>query len=342
MQRAETLSWQVEQEECMNTISRLAIPAALWLAACCAGAAQAQTQHYPARPVHLVVGQAAGGGMDILARLLAQKMSEHLGQPVIVENKPGAAGIIGTDFVAKAVADGHTLLMAPIGNMVFTPILYPKLPYSPLKDFVPVSMVATFPLILVVSASRPVHTVQDLVAYMKANPDKSNYGGSGPAFQFATELFKIKTGTKAEFVQYRGTNEAIAAVIAGDLLMAMADAGPAAAPIAGGRLRALAVTAARRLASLPNVPTMAEIGMPDLEIQYWAGVFAPAGTPPAVIRKLEGELRRIVRLSDVSERMASIQVNPAGSTSAELAQILAADLARWSGVAKAADIKLNE
>jgi tripartite-type tricarboxylate transporter receptor subunit TctC len=319
---------------------RLMKSAMLILAACASGAALAQA--YPVKPVRIVVGQAAGGGMDILARLLAQKMTESLGQPVIVENKPGAAGIIGTDFVAKAPADGYTLLMAPIGNMVFTQILYRKLPYSPLRDFTPVSMVATFPLLLVVNASQPFRSVAELIAHMKANPAKSNYGGSGPAFQFATELFKIKTGTEAEFIQYKGTNEAISAIIAGDLLLALADTGPAAAPIAGGRLRALAVTSPRRLPSMPSVPTMAEAGLPDLEIEYWAGIFAPAGTPRAIVKKLEGELNRIVRLADVSARMAGIQVNPAGGTSEEFAETLAADLARCSAVAKTANIIAND
>lgn len=319
---------------------RLALLAGLSIAACFTSTAQAQA--YPVKPVRIIVGQAAGGGMDILARLLAQKMTENLGQPVIVENKPGAAGIIGTNFVAKATADGYTLLMAPIGNMVFTQILYRKLPYSPLGDFTPVSMVATFPLLLVVNATQPFRSVQDLIAYMRANPDKANYGGSGPAFQFATELFKIKTDTKAEFIQYKGTNESIAAIISGDLLLAMADTGPAAAAIAGGRVRALAVTSPRRLPSLPDVPTMAEVGLPDLEIQYWAGIFAPAGTPQPIVKQLEAEIKRIVKLADVNARMTGIRVTPAGSTSEEFAATLAADLARWSAVAKTANIKPND
>ena len=320
--------------------SGLALLAVLSIATTFPGTAKAQA--YPVKPVRIVVGQAAGGGMDILARLLAQKMSESLGQPVLVENKPGAAGIIGTDYVAKAPADGHTLLMAPIGNMVFTQILYRKLPYLPLRDFAPVSMVATFPLLLLVNASQPFQSVPELVAYMKANPAKANYGGSGPAFQFATELFKIKTGTTAEFIQYKGTNEAIAAILSGDLLLAMADTGPAAAPLAGGRLRALAVTSARRLPSLPHVPTMAEVGLPDLEIEYWAGIFAPAETPRPIVKKLEAEINRIVKLADVSARMSGIHVNPAASTAEEFARTLAADLARWSAVAKAAGIKAND
>jgi len=307
-----------------------------------ATAIAAQAQAWPVKPVHIVVAQAAGGGTDVLARLVAQKMGESLGQAVIVENKTGAGGVIGTNFVAKAAPDGYTLLMAPTGNMVFAPILYPKLPYAPLQSFVPVSMVATFPLVLVVNASKPFLTAQELIAYMKSNPEKANYGGSGPAFQFAMELFKLQTGTKAQFIQYKGTNEVISAMIAGDLLLSLLDTGPMAAQIAAGRLRALAVTSPQRLASLPNVPTMAEIGMPDLEIQYWAGIFAPAGTPPAVVKRLEGEIQRIVRLPDVAERMTSIQVHPAGSSAEEFATLLASELNRWSAVAKAADIKPNE
>ena len=321
----------------MNIILRVLLLATAY---CAFNTAQAQT--YPSKPVRIIVAQAAGGGMDTLARLLAQEMTASLGQAVIVENKPGAAGIIGTNFVAKAPADGHTLLMAPIGNMVFTQILYNKLPYSPLRDFTPVSLVGNFPLLLVVNAKQPLMSVQELVAYMRANPAKANYGGSGPAFQFATELFKIKTDTKAEFIQYKSTNEAISAVVSGDLLLALADTGPATALLADGRLRALAVTSPHRLSSLPNVPTMAEAGVPDMEIQYWAGIFAPTGTPAAIVKKLEAEINRVVKLAEVRDRMAGIRVNPVGSTSEEFSKTLADDLVRWSALAKAAHIKAED
>ena len=314
--------------------------AVLAMIACFAFAAQAQT--YPNKPLRIIVGQSAGGGIDTLARLAAQKMTESLGQPVVVENKPGAGGIIGTAFVTKAPPDGYTLLMAPIGNMVFTQILYTKLPYSAQHDLTPISMLATFPLILVVNASQPYRTVRELVAYMKANPDKANYGGSGPAFQFATELFKIKTDTKAQFIQYKSTSEVITALIAGDLLLALADTGPAHEPVAGGRLRALAVTSPLRLPSLPDVPTMAEVGLPELEVQFWVGLFAPTGTPQPIVKKLEAELIRIAGLPEIAKRMTSIQVSPVGSSGEEFAKVLAADLARWSAVAKAADIKPND
>ncbi len=319
-----------------------------WAAGCLAlmivltGASGALAQGFPARPVRLVVGQSAGGGMDVLARLVGQKLGEVLGQPVVVENKAGAAGIIGTTYVINAPPDGYTLLMAPIGNMVFTQILNTKLAYSAQRDLAPVARIATFPLVLVVDAARPIHSVAELIALMKADPRKSNYGGSGPAFQFATELFKIDTRTEAEFIQYKSTSEVITAIIAGDLLMALADTGPATPQLASGRLRALAVTSPSRLAALPDVPTMKEVGLPDLEIQYWAGIFAPAGTPAAVVKRLETELNRIVGLPDVTERMRALQVTPAGSTAAELASTLAADLARWSAVARTANIKPND
>ncbi len=309
------------------------------LALVCIAAPPAMAQSYPNKPIHIIVGQAAGGGMDTLARLVGQRLSQSLGQPVIVENKAGAAGIIATSFVAKAPADGYTLLLSPTGNLVFNPILYTKLPYSPQRDFAPISMIATFPLVLVVNPAQPFQNVKELVAYMKAHPDKSNYSGSGPAFQFASELFKIKTGTQAEFIQYKGSNEAITAILGGDVLLAMADTGPAAALLAGGKLRALAVTSHGRLSSMPNVPTMTEIGYSDLEIQYWGGLLAPAGTPPAIVKKLEGEVQRIVRLPEMQERMNSINVTPAGSTSEEFAKIIASDIARWSAVAKASNIK---
>ena len=299
-------------------------------------------QSFPDKPVRIIVAQAAGGGVDTLARLAAQKMSESFGQPVIVENKPGAGGIIGTTFVTKAPADGYTLLMAPIGNIVFTQILNTKLPYSAQRDLTPISLLASFPLILVVNGSQPFRTVQDLVGYMKANPAKSNYGGSGPAFQFATELFKIKTNTTAEFIQYKSTSEVITALIAGDLLLALADTGPAHEPIAGGRLRALAVTSPSRLPSLPTVPTMAEVGLPDLQIQYWVGLFAPTGTPPPIVKKLEAEMMRIAALPEIASRTVSIQVSPVGSSGEEFANVLAADLTPWSAVARTAGIKPNE
>jgi tripartite-type tricarboxylate transporter receptor subunit TctC len=322
-----------------NMLKRAAF-IAVALALCLAGISQAQD--FPTKPIRIIVGQGAGGGMDTLARLIGQKLAIDLGQPVLIENKVGAGGIIGTEFVAKAANDGYTLLMGPIGNMVFTPLLVPKLRYSATKDFVPISLVATFPLMLVVNAKQPFQNVAELVAYMKANPAKSNYGGSGPAFQFASELFRLNSGAAGEFIQYKSMSETLTALVAGDLIMSMVDTGPAIPMIADGRIKALAVTSSKRLAAFPNVPTMAEMGFPQIEFRYWAGLFAPVGTPASVVTKLETEVGRIVKLPDVVAKMNAIQITPTASSSEELSKILSNDLMLWGAVAEKAKIKLAE
>ena len=299
----------------------------------------AQIPDFPSKPMRIVVGQGAGGGIDTLARVVAQRLSAQWGQPVVVENKTGAGGIIATESVARATPDGHTLLMAPIGNMVFTPILTPQLRYSPTSDFAPISMVATFPLVLVVNGKSKINSVAELVATMKAQPEKSNCGGSGPAFQFANELFKLKTGAPGEFVQYKSMSETITALISGDLMMSMVDTGPATAHIASGQLRALAVTSPQRLSSMPQTPTMAELGFKDIEFRYWSALFAPAGTPKEIVQKLELEVNRILKQAEVIAQMAAIQVTATGSSSQELSKWLAADLLKWNAVAEGALMK---
>jgi tripartite-type tricarboxylate transporter receptor subunit TctC len=304
-------------------------------------AAQADAA-YPNRPVHIVVGFSPGGGNDILARLVGQKLSESLGQPVIIDNKPGAGGIIATDAVAKAVADGHTLMMGPTGSMTIAPAIYQKLGYVTLRDFVPISMVASFPLFLVVNASSPHNSVQEVVAYAKANPSKSNYASSSAAFQLTTELFKLRTGAPIEHIGYRGSGDSLVALMAGTVLMAFIDAPPVSSQIKAGQVRALAVTAGSRMAEFPDIPTMAETGIPDMEVKLWSGLFAPARTPPPIVRKLEAEVARIVRLPDIRARMRELVVEPEGNTSDEFARIVAADLERWSAVAMAANIRIEQ
>ncbi len=295
-------------------------------------------QDFPNKSIKIVVGQGAGGGIDTLARIISQKMSVDMGQAVVIENKTGAGGIIATEYVAKAPADGYTLLMGPIGNMVFTPILNKQLRYSTTKDFAPISTVATFPLIAVVTPSSNIKSIAELVAFMKANPNKSNYGGSGPAFQFASELFRIKTNTSGEFIQYKSTSETITALISGDLLTSMVDSGPAIASINSGAIRALAVSSPTRMAALPNVPTMAELGLPDVEFRFWAALFAPAGTPPNVVKILENEINRVLKMPDVINLMANNQVTASPSTSDELSKLVASDLQRWGQVAEKSKI----
>lgn len=296
-------------------------------------------QDFPTKPIRIFVGQGPGGGNDTLARIVAQRLTTSLGQPVLVENKVGAGGMIATEGVARSNPDGYSLLMGPIGNMVFTPVLSTKLRFSTTKDFVPVSQIANFPLILAVNTKLNLNSVQDLIAYMKANPAKSNYGGSGPAFQFASELFRIKTSTPGEFIQYKSTSETITALVTGDLVMSMVDTGPAIGAIAGGQIKALAVTSSNRLSGLPQVPTMAEAGLPDLEFRFWTGIFAPAGTPPAIVKKLETEINRILKIPEVVAQMANTQVIAQGSTSEELYKLLATDLIKWTQVADTAKMK---
>jgi tripartite-type tricarboxylate transporter receptor subunit TctC len=297
-------------------------------------------QSYPGKPIHIVVGFGPGGGNDIFARLIGQKLNERLGQPVLVENKPGAGAVIATEYVAKAAPDGYTLLVGATGAMTISPAIYSKLPYVTLRDFTPISMIASFPLLVTVNANAPVKSIQELVAYAKANPAKANYASSSPAFQLATELFKQKTGAPLEHIAYKSSGEMLAAVVSGEVLVAIADSPPVSGHLKGGRIRALAVTASQRLAEYPDVPTMAEAGL-DLDLRLWSGVFAPVSTPGTIVKKLEKELMEIIRLTDVQERLKGLAVDPAGSTSEEFARMIAAELPRWAAIAKASNIKLD-
>jgi tripartite-type tricarboxylate transporter receptor subunit TctC len=296
---------------------------------------------YPTKPIHLFVGFGPGGGNDIYARLIQPKLAERLGKPVLVENKPGAGGTIAANLVAKSAPDGHTLYLGATGAMTISPAVFSKLPYDTLRDFSPISMIAWTPLLLAVNADVPVKTVQDLVAYAKANPAKANYASSSPAFQLPTEQFKQRTGVSFEGVNYKSSGASLTAVVSGEVMMAIADVPPIMEQLKAGRLRALAVTDARRLTDLPDVPTMAEAGLPDLEVRLWSGVFAPAATPPDIIKRLEKEMIEIIRLPEVNGRLKALQVEPSGNTSEEFKQLIAAELTRWAAVAKAANIKLD-
>ena len=303
--------------------------------------AQDEARNYPAKPVRVVIGLAAGGGIDVITRVVAQKLTESLGQPVLVENKPGASGIIAAEFVAKAPADGYTLMMAPSGPMVFNAVMYSKLPYSPTRDFAPVAMVASFPLIAVVNAASPVKSMRELADFARANPAKANYAASTAAFQLTSELFNIQAGIRLENITYKGTNESLSAVIAGDVLATFADSGPASGAIRGGKVRALAVTAPKRMTAFPDLPTTAEAGFPELDVQLWAGLFAPAGTPPAIVKKLEDELVKALKHPDTLQRFNTLTVNAGGASGAELGGIVGTEIARWGAVAKKANIRLN-
>jgi tripartite-type tricarboxylate transporter receptor subunit TctC len=315
--------------------------AALVLAAIASASAQEDPAKYPSRPIHIVVGFTPGGGNDLIARIVGQKLSEDLGQPVIIDNKPGAGAIVATEYVAKSAPDGCTLLVGASGAMSINPAVYAKLSYDPVRDFIPISELGSFPLILIVNASSPFKSVAELVAYAKANPDKANYSSASTAFQLATELFKQKTGAPMLAIPYKSANESVLAVISGQVTTTIADAGPVVSQVKSGTVRALAVAAPRRMEDLPDVPTLKEAGA-DVDAVLWSGIFVPSGTPAAIVKRLEHELMRIAKLPDVIARLKPLGIEAIGNSSDEFSKILAADLIRWKEVAKAGNIKIEQ
>jgi tripartite-type tricarboxylate transporter receptor subunit TctC len=310
------------------------------MAAMTSASAQEDPAKYPSKPIHIIVGFAAGGGNDIIARVFGQKLSESLGQPVIVENKPGGGAIVATEYVAKSPPDGYTLLMSASGISI-NPAVYAKLPYDAINDFVAVSELGSFPLIMIVNASSPIKSVAELVSYAKANPDKTNYASSSASFQLVTELFKQKTGAPMQVIPYKSANESVLAVVSGQVTTTIADAGPVVSQIKGGTVRALAVATPKRIEDLPDVPTLKEAGA-DVEAVLWSGIFVPKATPPAIVRKIEGELMRIAKLPDVIARLKPLGIETIGNSSEEFAKILADDIARWGEVARSANIKIAQ
>lgn len=316
----------------------------LLFALCAALAFPAHSQgvdNYPSKPVRFVVGFPPGGANDIIARLVGAKLQERFGQSFVVENKPGANAIIGTEFVAKSAPDGYTLLIGASGAMTFNPGLYDKLPYDPVKDFAPVTMIGSFPLVLTANPALGVSTVKELIALAKSKPGVLNYGAGSTPFQLAAELFKMQTGTDMKHVPYKGSAATVTALLGGEVGLTFVDSPPVVANIKAGKLRGLAVTSAKRTAFLPDLPTMIEAGVADFEVVLWTSLFAPAGTPPAVIRTLQGEIAKIVRMPEIHERMAAMGIDPIGGTPEELAAQLKLDLDRWTRVAKTAGVKAN-
>jgi tripartite-type tricarboxylate transporter receptor subunit TctC len=314
---------------------------------CTQGSAAALAQEatksgYPEKTIRLIVGFAAGGGNDIIARILGQKLQESLGQTVVVENRVGAGGRLSAEYVAGQPPDGYTLLIGASGAMAIGPAVIEKVPYVTLRDFAPISMIASFPLIMIVGADHPAKSVKELVAWAKANPDKANYATSSPAFTLATELFKLKSGAPMVPIPYRSGNESVVSVMGGQSTLTIVDPPPTTPQVKAGKVRALAITAPKRLEDLPEVPTMDEEGYPDVHVRLWSGVFAPANTPPAVVGKLEGELKRIMQMPDVQEKFRAMATGTVGSNAAEFAKVIEAETRMWADVAKAANLKFEQ
>jgi tripartite-type tricarboxylate transporter receptor subunit TctC len=304
-------------------------------------ATAALAQPYPTKPIRLVVGYSPGGGNDLIARIVGARLQDKLGQPVLIDNKPGAQSIVAAELVAKSAPDGYTLLVAPSGPMTINPAVYRKLPYDPLRDFVPISLLAEFPLLLVVGADQPVKSVQELVEYGRAHSELANYASSATPFQLAAELFNQRTSSTFQHIPYRGSGDAVQAVLGGQVLMAFADTGPVAGPLQAGKLRALAITTAKRPPAFPGIPTMAEAGIADMEIALWTGLVAPAGTPPHIVNLLQDAIAETIAMPMVQSALDAIFVDGHSTTAAEYRDLIVRDMARWKAVAEKANIKLD-
>lgn len=323
------------------SLTRLIAAAVGVMLAC--GAAVAAAQPYPAKPVRLIVPFPPGGSNDILGRTLAQQLGEAWGQQVVVENRAGAGGVIGTELAAKAPPDGYTILIGHIGTLAVNVALYPKLPYDPLRDFAPITLIATVPNVLVVHPSVPASTVAELIAYAKANPGKLYYssGGNGSAAHLAMEYFKLQTGTDIVHVPYKGTGPSVTDLIAGQVTMTMTGIPPVIAYVRAGTLCALGVSSLRRSEILPGVATIAESGVKGFEATQWYGIVAPAGTPREIVTKLNAGIRTVMQSKQMRDRLSAEGAIANTSTPEEFAQHIRSEIARWGAVVKSAGMRAD-
>jgi tripartite-type tricarboxylate transporter receptor subunit TctC len=304
--------------------------------------AHLQAQNYPERPVRLIVPLSAGGSADIVGRQIAQKLREKLGHQFVIDNRPGAGSLIGTEIAARAPRDGYTLLLAG-SSFTTAPSLQRKLPYDPLKDFAPITMVAAAPGLLVVNPAVPVRTVKDLVALARAKPGQINYAspGIGTSPHFAGALFNLMAGVDMVHIPYKGAGPAVTDLVAGQVQLSFASMPSVMANVKSGRLRAVAVTGLKRSAALPDLPTVAESGLPGFETSSWQGLFAPAGTPTVIVNKLYREVAAVVRLPDIVAALAQDGSEPVASTPEMFSKWLPGELAKWVKVAKAANLTVE-
>lgn len=310
---------------------------------CAASAfAQGPAQAYPNKPIRIVVPVAPGGGTDFTARLIGQKLTDAWGQPVIVDNRPGAAGNLGVEIAAKAVSDGYTLVM-PITSFPINPSLYRKLPFDTVKDFAPVTLVALAPLLLVVNPSLHATSVKELVALAKSRPGELNFAnsGSGTTAHLAGELFKRMAGIDIVSVPYKGGGPAVIALLGGQVQIYFSTIPAALSQVKAGKLRALAVTSRERVPQLPDMPTVAETALPGFEVVGWFGLFAPAGTPKPVIARLNGEAVKILAMPDVRERFSGQGLIAGGGTPEALASFLKNEIVKWGKLIQEAGIRIE-
>lgn len=319
------------------SVRSIGIAALAFACALAAGAAQAQQSAYPARPLRLILPFPPGGSTDLLGRTLSEKLAGELRQPVVPENRPGAGGNVGAEVAARAAPDGYTIVLcAP--SLAISPSLYPKLNYDPLRDLTPIGLVATIPNLFVVHPSVPARSLAELAQYARDNPGKLNFGTGGPGTsnQLAADMFRMLTKTNIVQVPYKGAENAMLAVLAGQVHMVVIGPPASATHLKSGKLRALAVLGKERYPGLPEVPTAAESGIPEFEVDTWYGVLAPAGVPREIVARLNAELTKIMQSPDMRERLAGMGIEPLTSTPGEFGDFIKAEAAKWAKVVKAA------
>lgn len=307
-----------------------------------AGHSQAQ-QAYPTKPIRMIVPFPPGGTTDVVARLVAQKLTEAWGQQVVVDNRPGAGGIIGTEIVAKATPDGYTALLGSITTHAVNPALYKKLNFDPVKDFTPVSLVVSSPQLLAVHPSVAAESVKELIALAKAKPGQLNYAsaGTGTSPHLTFELFKSMAGIDVVHVPYKGTGPAITDLIGGQVQMMITGVVALMPHIKSGKLRGLGVTSAKRVAALPDLPTIAESGIPSFDVSSWFGVFLPGGTPKPIVANMNAEIRKILEVPEVRQRLISQGADPASNTPEEFAAYVKAEMAKWGKVVRDTGVRAD-
>lgn len=317
-------------------VARTGWPGWLAASALAMAAAAVSAQSYPTKPIRLVVTFPPGGSSDTIARIVGPKLGERLGQPVIVENRPGGGGSIGADAVAKSAPDGYTLVVGAAGGLALNAVIYPKLPYDPARDFAPVTLLVTSPFIVAVNpANLPVNSVRELIAFLKGKPGQAfASGGTGTGMHLAGELFRQMAGADMTHVPYKGNGPALTDLVGGQVPVAFTDLGSTPPFAKAGRIRILAVASARRSALAPDVPTAAESGLPGWEALGWFGVAAPAGTPVAVVQRLNAEITAILRQPDMRERILATGNEPAPTTPEEFGSFIREEIARWGKVVK--------
>ena len=318
--------------------SKFAIAAAALVAA---SAVPAAAQTYPAKPVRLIIPFSAGGGTDIFARLIGRKLQDNMGQPFVADNRAGAAGIIGCELVARAEPDGYTLLMGTTGTHTTNPAVYSKLPYDPLADFEPISLIAESPFVLLVHPSLPVKSVKELIAFAKKRPGQLTYGSSGigSSSHLGFELFNRMAGIKGVHVPYKGLAPAMTDTAAGQLMMTWNSITASAEFIKSKRVRALGIGSNKRSPLIPDVPTISEAGLPGYELGSWYGMFAPARTPQAIVRQLYEEIVKAIADPALKEQFTALSADAVGSTPAQFRAVLQKDIAKWAKVARDANVK---